>query len=205
MTKTYVELSSGSTEAMNVSNESNLKQTEQNIIVESNKSKGFTVTEMPKKRTIKQTIKVLSDFTEKKRKSLRRKLRESISTNEEIPEEVPLSFETIEEAENVLIAVKDNLDYYIKKTFITAIQMGGHLNKLKDLYDGDMKIMMRNIQNWGLNISKSYVYLLIQLYIFSKKFPKIKNLTMPIREFKNNFSKIRLVIDSKKERNYWKD
>ncbi len=42
----------------------------------------------------------------------------------------------------------------MKKTFITAIQMGGHLNKLRDLYNGDIRIMMKHIQTWGLNISK---------------------------------------------------
>ncbi len=116
-----------------------------------------------------------------------------------------LKFDKLKEAKEVIISIRNELEYHQKKTIKYALLAGQSLIKIQELCQIENKKFFDFLKECKIEWSKSYIHFLISLYIFSKEYPKICNVSLSIYFIKNNFKKIKLAIwSSKAERDFWK-
>jgi hypothetical protein len=116
-----------------------------------------------------------------------------------------INFNNLNEAKGVIVSISNELDFHQKETIKCAIKAGECLYKIKELCLVNGKKFNEFLLDCNTKWSKSYVQFLISLYIFSKDYPKISNLSISLYFIKNNFKKIKLaIISSNTEKNYWK-
>ncbi len=116
-----------------------------------------------------------------------------------------LNFDKLKEAKEVIISIRNELEYHQKQTIKYALLAGQSLIKIQELCQIENKKFFDFLKECKIEWSKSYIHFLISLYIFSKEYPKICNVSLSIYFIKNNFKKIKLAIwSSKTERDFWK-
>ncbi len=116
-----------------------------------------------------------------------------------------INFNNLNEAKGIIISIKDELEFHQKQTLKCAIKAGECLYKIKELCSVNGNKFNEFLIECNIKWSKSYVQFLISLYIFSKDYPKISNLSLSLYFIKNNFKKIKLsIISSNTEKSYWK-
>ncbi len=114
-----------------------------------------------------------------------------------------LNFDKLKEAKEVIISIRNELEFHQKQTIKCAILAGQSLTKIQDLCQIENKKFIDFLREFGINWSRSYIQFLISLYIFSKEYPKICNLSVPLYFIKNNFKRIKLAnLSSDVERKY---
>ncbi len=116
-----------------------------------------------------------------------------------------LNFDKLKEAKEVIISIRNELEYHQKQTIKYALLAGQSLIKIQELCQIENKKFFDFLKECKIEWSRSYIHFLISLYIFSKEYPKICNVSLSIYFIKNNFKKIKLAIwSSKTERDFWK-
>jgi hypothetical protein len=116
-----------------------------------------------------------------------------------------LNFDKLKEAKEVIISIRNELEYHQKQTIKHALLAGQSLIKIQELCQIENKKFFDFLKECKIEWSKSYIHFLNSLYIFSKEYPKICNVSLSIYFIKNNFKKIKLAIwSSKTERDFWK-
>jgi hypothetical protein len=90
------------------------------------------------------------------------------------------------------------LEYHQKQNIKHALLAGQSLIKIQELCQIENKKFFDFLKECKIEWSKSYIHFLISLYIFSKEYPKICNVSLSIYFIKNNFKKIKLAIWSSK-------
>ncbi len=112
---------------------------------------------------------------------------------------------TNSEAKQVIISIRNELKFHQKQTIKYALIAGQSLIKIQELCQIENKKFFDFLKECSIEWSRSYIHFLISLYIFSKEYPKICNVSLSIYFIKNNFKKIKLAIwSSKTERDFWK-
>ncbi len=123
-------------------------------------------------------------------------IRSNIGTN---------NIENLEQAKEVIISIRNGLDYHQKQSLKYAIKAGESILRIKELCLVEKKNFKDFLKECDINWNKSYVYFLISFYNFSKDYPKICNVSLSIYFIMSNFKSIKLAIwSSKDEREYWK-
>jgi hypothetical protein len=116
-----------------------------------------------------------------------------------------LNFDKLKEAKEVIISIRNELEYHQKQSIKYALLAGQSLIKIQELCQIENKKFFDFLKECKIEWSRSYIHFLISLYIFSKEYPKICNVSLSIYFIKNNFKKIKLAIwSSKTERDFWK-
>jgi len=141
-----------------------------------------------------------------KHKQLIEALRNSLSignqSNGTIKE---INFDKLKEAKEVIISIRNELEFHQKQAIKYAILGGQSLIRIQELCQIENKKFFDFLKECGIEWSRSYIHFLISLYIFSKEYPKICNVSLSIYFIKNNFKQIKLAIwSSKTERDFWK-
>lgn len=152
-------------------------------------------------------------LVKKKRKSaiskqneLIEELKNSLSGgNESIGSIEKHDFEELKEAKQVIISIRNELEFHQKQTIQYGALAGKTLKKVQKLCQIENKKFPEFLKECGINWSKSYIYFLISFYNFSKKYPKICNISLSTYFVKNNFKSIKLAISSSDdEKKFWK-
>jgi hypothetical protein len=109
-----------------------------------------------------------------------------------------LSLDKLKEAKEVIISISNELNFHQKQTIKYALLAGQSLIKIQKLCQIENKKFFDFLKECGIEWSRFYTHFLISLYIFSKEYPKICNVTLSIYFIKNNFKQIKLSIWSSK-------
>jgi hypothetical protein len=124
---------------------------------------------------------------------------------EQLNESVHKSLGTTDSAKEVIVSIHNELEFHQKQTIKYALLAGQSLIRIQELCKIENKKFFDFIKECGINWSRSYIHFLISLYIFSKEYPKICNLSVSLYFVKNNFKSIKLaILSSSVEREYWK-
>jgi hypothetical protein len=116
-----------------------------------------------------------------------------------------LNFDKLKEAKEVIISIRNELEFHQNQTIKYALLAGQSLIKIQELCHIENKKFFHFLKKCGIEWSKSYIYFLISFYNFSKEYPKICNVSLSIHSIMSNFKKVKLVIWSNKtERDFWK-
>jgi hypothetical protein len=116
-----------------------------------------------------------------------------------------LNFDKLKEAKEVIISIRNELNFHQKQTIKYVILAGQSLIRIQELCQIEKKKFFDFLKECGIEWSKSYIYFLISFYNFSREYPKICNVSLSIHFIMNNFKKIKLAIWSNKtERDFWK-
>ncbi len=116
-----------------------------------------------------------------------------------------LNFDKLKEAKEVIISIRNELDFHQKQTIKYALLAGQSLIKIQELCQIENKKFFDFFKECGIEWSRSYIHFFISLFKFSKEYPKICNVSLSIYFIKNNFKKIKLATwSSKIERDFWK-
>jgi hypothetical protein len=155
---------------------------------------------MPKSSKLKRKPKSTKD----KHKQLIEELKNSLSIgNQSIGAIEKHSFEKLKEAKEVLISIRNELEFHQKQTIKYALLAGQSLIKIQELCQIENKKFFDFLRECGTEWSKSYVHFLISFYNFSKEYPKICNISFSIHFVINNFKRIKLAIwSSEVEKEY---
>ncbi len=114
-----------------------------------------------------------------------------------------LNFDKLKEAKDVIISIRNELEFHQKQTIKYALLAGQSLIKIQELCQIEKKKFFNFLKECGIEWSRSYIHFLISLYTFSKEYPKICNMSLSIYFIKNNLKKIKLAIwSSKTERDF---
>jgi hypothetical protein len=117
-----------------------------------------------------------------------------------------LNFDKLKEVKEVIISIRNELEFHQNQTIKYALLVCQSLIKIQELCQIENKKFFDFLKECRIEWSRSYIHFLISLYIFSKEYPKICNVSLSIYFIKNNFKKIKLDIwSSKTERDFWKD
>ncbi len=115
-----------------------------------------------------------------------------------------LNFDKVKETK-VIISILNELEFHQKQTIKYALLAGQSLIRIQELCQIENKHFFDSLKECSIEWSRSYIHFLISLYIFSKEYPKICNVSLSIYFIKNNFKKIKLAIwSSKTERHFRK-
>jgi hypothetical protein len=148
-------------------------------------------------------IRSETESTKDKHKHLIEELKNSLSIGKQNIEKH--DFEQLKEAKEVIISIRNQLEFHQKQTIKYALLAGQSLVRIQELCQIENKKFFDFIKECGIAWSRSYIHFLISLYIFSKEYPKICNLSVSLYFIKNNFKRIKLAImSSNVEREYWK-
>ncbi len=101
-----------------------------------------------------------------------------------------LNFDKLKEAKEVIILIRNELEYHQKQTIKYALLAGQSLIKIQELCQIGNKKFFDFLKECKIEWSRSYIHFLISLYIFSKEYPKICNVSLSIYFIKNNFKQI---------------
>jgi hypothetical protein len=117
-----------------------------------------------------------------------------------------LNFDKLKKAKEVIISIRNELEYHQKQTIKYALLAGQSLIKIQELYQIESKKFFDFLKECKIEWSRSYIHFLISLYKFSKEYPKICNISLSTHFVKNNFKRIKLaILSSNVEREYWKN
>ncbi len=116
-----------------------------------------------------------------------------------------LNFDKLKEAKEVIISIRNELQFHQNQAIKYALLAGQSLIRIQELCQIENKKFFDFLKECKIEWSRSYIHFLISLYIFSKEYPKICNVSLSIYFIKNNFKKIKLATwSSKIERDFWK-
>jgi hypothetical protein len=116
-----------------------------------------------------------------------------------------LNFDKLKEAKEVIISIRNKLEFHQNQTIKYALLAGQSLIQIQELCQIENKKFSDFLKECSIEWSRSYIHFLISLYKFSKEYPKICNVFLSIYFTKNNFKQIRLAIwSSKTEKDFWK-
>jgi ribosomal protein L30E len=76
-----------------------------------------------------------------------------------------LNFDKLKEAKEVIISIRNELEFHQKQTIKYAILAGQSLTKIQDLCQIENKKFIDFLRECGINWSRSYIQFLISLYI----------------------------------------
>ena len=140
-----------------------------------------------------------------KDKQLIEELKNSLSVgNQSIGTISKHDFGKLNQAKEVIISIRNELEFHQKQTIKYALLPGQSFVRIQELCKIQNKFF-DFIKECHIKWSRSYIHFLISLYIFSKEYPKICNLSVSLYFVKNNFKSIKLAImSSNVEREYWK-
>jgi hypothetical protein len=93
-----------------------------------------------------------------------------------------------------MFSIRNELEFHQKQTIKYALLASQSLIRILELCQIEKKKFFDFLKGCSIEWSKSYIHFLISLYIFSKEYPKICNLSLSIYFIKNNFKKINLAI-----------
>jgi hypothetical protein len=138
-----------------------------------------------------------------KHKQLIEELKNSLSVGNQSIEKH--NFKQLNEAKEVIISIRNQLEFHQKQTIKYALLAGQSLIKIQELCQIENKKFFDFLRECSIEWSRSYIHFLISLYIFSKEYPKIGNVSLSLYFIKNNFKRIKLaILSSNAEREYCK-
>jgi hypothetical protein len=119
--------------------------------------------------------------------------------------EISTTFTNLTDFKSIIIEIDKNLRYHQKESIRFGLIAGEVLNKVKILCRKEKKNMLKFINDLNVNWSKSYISFLISFYEFSKRYRRLKSLTISLYFIHQNFKKIRYLIEDSKdeERMFW--
>jgi hypothetical protein len=141
-----------------------------------------------------------------KHKLLMEELKNSLFVgNQSIGAIKKLNFDKLKEAKEVIISIRNELNFHQNQTLKYALLAGQSLIKIQELCQIENKKFFDFLKECGIKWSKYYIYFLISFYNFSREYHKICNISFSIHFIMSNFKKIKLAIWSNKtERDFWK-
>jgi hypothetical protein len=101
-------------------------------------------------------------------------LKNSVSVgNQSVGTIKKLNFNKLKEAKEVIISIRNELEFHQKQTIKYVLLAGQSLIRIQELCQIENKKFFDFLKGCSMEWSRSYMHFLISLHIFSKDFPLV--------------------------------